>query len=81
LLILWDMTQLDSITWLPQIIWLFFIFFLVFRLVEKIFGPNSYFMQTFRLAKIRSHYMSAIYFDFLNVNMKFKRFNGLLKIF
>lgn len=69
------MTQLDNITWFPQILWLFIIFFILYVLVYKYFGPLSFFNQQMRTQKIQKHYSSIVFYDYLNVDTRFKRFN------
>ena len=75
------MTQLDSITWFPQIFWLFIIFFIVYHLIYTVFGPANFIMQGLRFKKIEKHYVSTVLYDFLNVNIMFKRFNVILNNF
>jgi hypothetical protein len=69
------MTQLDNITWFPQILWLFIIFFSLYVLIYKYFGPLSFFNQQMRAQKIKKHYSSIVFYDYLNVDTRFKRFN------
>lgn len=69
-----NMTQLDSITWVPQIIWLFIIFFTLYVLIYKNFGPMGFYIQNLRSHKISNHYSSIIFYDYLNVEVMFKRF-------
>jgi hypothetical protein len=68
-------TQLDNITWFPQILWLFVIFFSLYVLIYKNFGPLSFYNQNLRSKKIEKHYSSAVFYDYLNVDTRFKRFN------
>jgi hypothetical protein len=75
------MTQLDSITWLPQIFWLFIIFFIIYILIYIIYGPVSFYSQNVRTKKIERHYRSIISYDFLNVDIMFKRFNVIVNNF
>jgi hypothetical protein len=74
-------TQLDSITWFPQIIWLFIIFFTVYTLVYISFGPVSFYSQNLRSKTIEKHYSSTVFYDFLNVDVMFKRFNVIVNNF
>jgi len=46
------MAQLDSITWLPQIIWFSIIFFTVYTFVYKEFAPLAFYSQNLRSKKI-----------------------------
>jgi len=75
------MTQLDSITWFPQIFWLFIIFFSIYVLIYKTFGPISFYNQNIRTEKIKKHYLSLVSYDFLNVDIMFKRFNLIVNNF
>ena len=69
------MTQLDNITWFPQIIWLFIIFVSIYSLTYKSFGPLSFFNQSLRSGKIEHHYLSLTSYEYLNIESLFKRFN------
>jgi len=69
------MTQLDSVTWFPQVFWLFAIFFSIFTLIYTIFGPLSFYNQNLRFKKIENHYKSIVSLNFLNVDTKFKRYS------
>jgi hypothetical protein len=71
------MTQLDNVTWLPQVLWLFIIFFSIYILIYKNFGPLSFYNQSLRLKKIENHYSLIVLYDYLNVGIMFKRF-GLI---
>ena len=75
------MTQLDSVTWFPQIVWLFIIFLIIYILIYSIFAPVSFYSQNLRSKKIKKHYISTIFYDFLNVDIMFKRFNVIVKNF
>lgn len=68
------MTQLDSITWFVQVFWLFIIFFTVYFLLYRVYGPLSFYNQNLKAKKIESHYSSIVLYDFLNVSEKFKKF-------
>lgn len=75
------MTQLDSITWFPQILWLFIIFFSIYTLMYKNFGPLSFYNQNLKLKKIENHHSSTVFYDYLNVDTMFKRFSVILNNF
>lgn len=75
------MTQLDSITWFPQVLWLLIIFFSFYILVYKSFGPFSFYNQMLRSQKIAKHYKSFVSYDYLNVDNRFKYFNIILTNF
>jgi hypothetical protein len=62
------MTQLDSVTWLPQIIWLFIIFSVLYTIIYKNYGPLAYYHQGLRAKKVEKHYRSIVFYDFLNVS-------------
>lgn len=69
------MTQLDSITWFAQIFWFLVIFFSLYILIYKNFGPLCFYNQNLHAAKINKHYASMISYDSLNVETKFRRFS------
>jgi hypothetical protein len=75
------MTQLDSITWFSQIFWLFTIFFSVYILIYSVYGPISFYSQNIRAKKINKHYTFITFYDFLNVDIMFKRFNIIINNF
>ena len=75
------MTQLDSITWFPQIVWLFIVFFTIYVLVYKAYGPVGFYSQNIRSKVIEKHYSSTVFYDFLNVDIMFKRFNVIVSNF
>jgi len=67
------MTQLDSVTWLPQIIWLFIIFFGLYSYVQTFIGPTLCKGQKIRSKIINKHYSSTVFYNYLNVEVMFKR--------
>ena len=68
------MTQLDNVTWSIQIFWLFIIFFIIYFLIYRLYGPLIFYNQNLRAKKIELHYNLTIFYDYLNVSQKFKRF-------
>lgn len=75
------MTQLDSITWVPQIIWLFVIFGYLCRNVSLKYVPALFYSQKIRSQKISNHYSSTVFYNYLNVEVMFKRFATISKNF
>jgi hypothetical protein len=73
------MAQLDSITWLPQIIWFSIIFFTVYTFVYKEFAPLAFYSQNLRSKKIEKHYNSIVRYDYLNVSNSLFLFNNVGK--
>lgn len=68
------MTQLDSITWFVQVFWLFIVFFVIYFLLYRVYGPLSFYNQNLKSKKIEAHYNSIVFYDFLNVSERFKKF-------
>ena len=68
------MTQLDSVTWSVQVFWLFIIFFSIYFLLYRFYGPAVFYNKNLRLKKIEAHYNLMVFYDYLNVSQKFKRF-------
>ena len=68
------MTQLDSITWFVQVFWLFIIFFVIYFLLYRVYGPLSFYNQNLKMKKIESHYNMTVFYNFLNVSERFKKF-------
>jgi len=75
------MTQLDSITWYPQIFWLFISFGFFYTFVKFILIPLISEKREGRVLKIIRHYNKIVFYDFLNVDIMFKRFNVILSNF
>lgn len=75
------MTQLDSITWFGQVFWFLLIFFSLYVLMYKNFGPSIFYNQNLHGAKITKHYTSIISYDSINIETKFRRFSIILDRF
>jgi hypothetical protein len=75
------MTQLDHITWFSQIFWLMIIFSSVYIKIYQTFGPRSFNIQNTRVKKIEKHYSSIVFYDYLNADVLFKRYNLIFNNF
>lgn len=75
------MTQLDSVTWVPQIIWLFIMFHFLHKNVKRKYIPLLFKVQQRRSKKINKHYSSTVFYNYLNVEVMFKRFTTILNNF
>jgi|KNS12Surf_metaT_2_FD_contig_61_5703716_length_962_multi_2_in_0_out_0_2 hypothetical protein len=76
------MPQLDSVTWFPQILWLIIIFFVLYSVLLQNYSPLCFKNQNLRSLKIKKHYNSIIFYDYMNVEMLYKQwffFKKLLK--
>jgi hypothetical protein len=76
------MPQLDSVTWFPQILWLIIIFFVLYSLLLQNYSPLCFKNKILRSLKIKKHYDSIIFYDYMNVEMLYKQwffFKKLLK--
>jgi len=75
------MTQLDHITWFPQILWLFIIFFTIYTVLLKNYSPVSFKSQNLRHLKIENHLNSTVFYDYMNVEILYKQWFFLKKVF
>ena len=75
------MTQLDGITWMGQIIWLFVILSSLYVFFYNYYGPFLFISKICRTLKIKSHYKSFIFYSFLNIDTRFKYYNIIVSNF
>jgi hypothetical protein len=75
------MPQLDQINFFPQVMWLIITFLILYTVFLKDYTPFVFKVNKMRQEKISNHYDSIVFFDHINVEVLYARWNSLKRLF
>ena len=75
------MPQLDQIIWFSQVFWLIIGFLVFYFLVLKTFSPLFLKINKMRQKKIKYHNLTAVFFDYLNIEVLYVWWFSFRRIF